>query len=230
MSIKPQQGNKKMARYQTQKRSLVSEFCLASTAASCACLFTNPAEVVKTRMQLQGELAAASRPYRNVFHAFWTIGAQEGLRGLQRGLAAGILYQCAMNGSRLGFYGPLKEAMLGDDVKPGTWAFSLRNICAGATSGAIGALLGSPFFLVKCRIQAFSPVHPGVGVQHGYTGLHDAFSSIVRTEGARGLLRGVSGGIPRVMAGSASQLASYDACKSFVIQRLGFDDDVRGQN
>ena len=219
----------RLTHYKTQKRSLFAEFGLAASATSCACLFTNPMEVVKTRMQLQGELAAGSRPYRNVFHAFWTIGAQEGLRGLQRGLGAGILYQCAMNGSRLGFYGPLKQLMLGDEVRPGTWGFSLRNVCAGATSGAIGALIGSPFFLVKCRIQAYSPVvHAQVGVQHAYSGLVDAFRSIVRAEGARGLLRGVEGGIPRVMAGSASQLASYDACKAFVVGTLGIPDDVYG--
>ena len=96
-------------------------------------------------------------------------------------------------------------------------------------SGAIGALIGSPFFLVKCRIQAYSPVaHAQVGVQHAYSGLVDAFRSIVRAEGTRGLLRGVEGGIPRVMAGSASQLASYDASKAFVVGTLGIPDDVYG--
>ncbi|XP_019600768.1 solute carrier family 25 member 35 isoform X3 [Rhinolophus sinicus] len=52
------------------------DFLMSGLAACGACLFTNPLEVVKTRMQLQGELQSPGtyqRHYRNVFHAFITI-------------------------------------------------------------------------------------------------------------------------------------------------------------
>ena len=76
-------------------------------------------EVVKTRMQLQGELilrknastsggatATANSgkiggqpqivyrpPYRNVLDAFYKICRDEGLRGIQAGLLPGLMYQ-----------------------------------------------------------------------------------------------------------------------------------------
>ena len=54
----------------------VMECILGGVSTSCACFFSNPLEVVKTRMQLQGELQARGSymvHYRNVFHAFYTI-------------------------------------------------------------------------------------------------------------------------------------------------------------
>lgn len=57
-------------------------------------------EVVKTRMQLQGELVlrssstkSSTKVYRNAMHAFYKICRDEGLRGIQAGLATGVLYQ-----------------------------------------------------------------------------------------------------------------------------------------
>ena len=64
-------------------------------------------QVVKTRMQLQGELKASgtySRPYRNIFHAFLVIARNEGVRGLQKGLSTALGYQAVMNGTRLCLY------------------------------------------------------------------------------------------------------------------------------
>ena len=40
--------------------------------------------------------------YRNVFHAFYTIGKVDGIRALQKGLIPGMSYQFIMNGLRLG--------------------------------------------------------------------------------------------------------------------------------
>jgi len=89
------------------KRSITAECCLGAAAAANACLFTNPLEVVKTRMQLQGELQSRgdyARHYKNVFQAFYTIARHEGLRSLQKGLVPGVWYQVFMNGPRLGIY------------------------------------------------------------------------------------------------------------------------------
>jgi solute carrier family 25 protein 34/35 len=71
-----------------------------------ACVFTHPIETVKTRLQVQGELAGSGvpRPYRNMFHAFAVIARTEGFRALQAGLPTALLFQVAMNGTRLGCY------------------------------------------------------------------------------------------------------------------------------
>lgn len=125
------------------------DFLLSGVAACGACLFTNPLEVVKTRMQLQGELRAPgtyTRHYRNVFHAFYTIGRVDGLPALQRGLLPALLYQFGMNGIRLGSYGIFDSA--GYIRSPDGRVSPLRSTLAGALSGVMGAITSSPIYMV----------------------------------------------------------------------------------
>lgn len=128
----------------------LSEYFLGGLGACGACLFTNPLEVVKTRMQLQGELRSRgsySRHYRNVFHAFFTIGKVDGLRALQKGLIPGLWYQLFMNGVRLGTYQTLVNFGM---TKNSEGEVSLpKSVAAGAFSGCVGAVFGSPFYLVS---------------------------------------------------------------------------------
>lgn len=78
-------------------------FMIGGAASTFATVFTNPLEVVKTRMQLQGELAARGQyvePYRNVFHAFVTVAKHDGWTGLQKGLGAAVVFQFILNSLR----------------------------------------------------------------------------------------------------------------------------------
>ncbi|ERE69426.1 solute carrier family 25 member 35 isoform X2 [Cricetulus griseus] len=143
------------------------DFLLSGMAACGACVFTNPLEVVKTRMQLQGELKAPGtyqRHYRNVFHAFFTIGKVDGLAALQKGLGPALLYQFLMNGIRLGTYGLAeRKGYLSTDegvLSP------VRSAAAGALAGVIGAYLGSPIYLVKTHLQAQATSEIAVGHQY----------------------------------------------------------------
>lgn len=89
------------------------------------------------------------------------------------------------------------------------------NVLSGAFSGIMGGVLGSPFFLVKTRMQAYSPVF-AIGTQHNYTGVFDAFRKIVATSGYRGLMKGADAAILRTGAGSSVQLPIYNASKRFI--------------
>ncbi|XP_043439002.1 solute carrier family 25 member 35 isoform X2 [Prionailurus bengalensis] len=143
------------------------DFLMSGLAACGACLFTNPLEVVKTRMQLQGELQAPGtyqRHYRNVFHAFITIGRVDGLAALQKGLAPALLYQFLMNGIRLGTYG-LAEAGGYLHTAEGTLS-PPRSAAAGALAGVMGAYLGSPIYMVKTHLQAQAASEIAVGHQY----------------------------------------------------------------
>ncbi|KAJ1942410.1 Mitochondrial oxaloacetate carrier protein, partial [Linderina pennispora] len=160
---------------------------LAGSLASCgAVTFTNPFEVVKTRLQLQGELAKAApntpKVYTNVAQAFWTIGKHEGLRGLQKGLGPGYMYQIMLNGTRLGMYEPTKRvlysAVTGGPVDPARPNIPL-NVAAGGLCGMAGAALGSPFFLIKTRMQSQSKF-AAVGFQHNYSSSIDGLRRIWR--------------------------------------------------
>ncbi|ETV89097.1 hypothetical protein H257_00474 [Aphanomyces astaci] len=208
------------------ERGLFGNFVIAAAATSLATIGSNPMEVVKTRMQLQGELAARGAPivYRNSFHAFYTICRLEGIAGIQRGLVAGMFYQSFMNGARLGFFEQLQQVYGATD--PNHYSFPLRNMAAGATSGALGAIMGSPFFLVKARLQAQSSAVSAINAQYHYKGTLDAIRQIIAKDGVLGLYRGVNGAVPRVAVGSAAQLSTYASSKHLVLSTGLLEDGI----
>jgi len=59
---------------------------------------SNPAEVAKTRLQLQGELMrnGYQRVYSNAFDAIGKTFRAEGVRGIQRGLTAAYAYSVCL--------------------------------------------------------------------------------------------------------------------------------------
>ena len=78
------------------------------------------------------------------------------------------------------------------------------------------ASVGNPFFLIKARMQAYSPVLP-VGTQHFYKSSWDALKSIWRAEGFRGLGRGIDAAALRTAMGSSVQLPTYNWTKNQLV-------------
>ncbi|XP_028339675.1 solute carrier family 25 member 34 isoform X3 [Physeter macrocephalus] len=187
------------------------DLVLGASACCLACVFTNPLEVVKTRLQLQGELQARGtypRHYRGFLASVVAVVRADGLCGLQKGLAAGLLYQGLMNGVRFYCYSLACQAGLAQ--QPG------GTVVAGAVAGALGAFVGSPAYLVKTQLQAQTVAAMAVGHQHPHQSVLDALGTIWRQQGLAGLWRGVGGAVPRVMVGSAAQLATFASAKAWV--------------
>lgn len=217
-------------------------FMEGGVAASCACLFTNPLEVAKTRSQLEARLSTFES-----LRSLW----RGGMREFQAGLAPAIAFQIVMNGVRLGgyermktFYSNLYDRAFGVPesvphyVERATAHHiknnSIINLAAGASCGAAAAFLGSPFFLVKVRLQTQSSVVQA-GHQHAYSGALDGLRQVFRSGvdsyrlklpssprassllfgGIPALFRGATVAMLRVSTGGAVQLASYDSAKEF---------------
>lgn len=71
----------------------------ASSAGAIAAATTTPLDIVKTRLQTQGDVTlrtspGATRPtqYTSTWHAVRTIAVEEGVRGLTRGVTARVLW------------------------------------------------------------------------------------------------------------------------------------------
>ncbi|KAH8696160.1 putative mitochondrial oxaloacetate transporter [Talaromyces proteolyticus] len=199
-------------------------FIAGGIAACGAVTVTHSFETVKIRLQLQGELqSSAVKKYKGVLHGIKVILQNEGPKGLFRGIGSAYIYQILLNGCRLGFYEPtrtgLTKALYGD---PNIQSLGI-NVFSGASSGILGAAAGSPFFLVKTRLQSYSPFLP-VGTQHQYKNAYDGLRQIHRNEGIKGLYRGVGAAMVRTGFGSSVQLPTYFLAKRRLKKHLGMEE------
>lgn len=153
------------------------DVCCGGAGSAFAVLFTNPLDVMRTRMQMQGDLCKKGSyevHYRNVFQGIYRVSTEEGLAALQKGLRPSILWQFSQNGLRIGLYPMFKKGF--QDVfdagrrlcaatsrEASTATRTTRGggnenmlvcLCAGASSGAVGSFCASPFILVKTRLQS----------------------------------------------------------------------------
>ncbi|XP_048739062.1 solute carrier family 25 member 35-like [Ostrea edulis] len=207
-------------------RNHTVEFLLAGVAGCGACLFTNPLEVVKIRMQLQGELKARGQStivYRNAIHGLYTIAKSEGIAGIQKGLVPGLWYQMTMNGLRLGTFQILTNAGY-TTSSAGEYSFT-RTIVASAVAGAFATWVGSPFYLVKTHLQSRAVKDIAVGYQHSYKSMTQGLVSIYRSAGIPGMWRGAYASVIKVMVGSAVQLTTFSFVKQYVVGMKYFHPD-----
>uniref|UniRef100_A0A182N0P6 Mitochondrial oxaloacetate carrier protein n=1 Tax=Anopheles dirus TaxID=7168 RepID=A0A182N0P6_9DIPT len=203
------------------------DFLLGGCAATCAGVFSNPFDVIKTRQQLHGELLARAataaqrpagvpNPYGSVIRSFRSILRSEGVPGLQKGLVSALAFQFAMNSVRLGIYQTAENwEWTRGDTPAGTLA---RSIVWGGLSGVVGSTVACPFYMVKTQIQARSHGEYAVGYQHRHAGTLGALTGIYRAHGIRGLWRGYPGIVTRTAIGSSAQLATFSTCKELLAQ------------
>ncbi|CAD7093734.1 unnamed protein product [Hermetia illucens] len=187
---------------------------LASVGAT---IFTNPLDVIKTRIQLQGELTARGtyvKPYRGTLQAFLTVAEKDGVLALQKGLVPAICFQFILNFFRLGTFSTAGERGWCTDQQ-GRPSF-LRGMFWGAAGGALGSYISSPFSLVKTRMQAQAVESIAVGHQHNHAGMMNAFRDIYSTDGVKGLWRGAVAVIPKAILASGIQLATFTTTKDFL--------------
>lgn len=215
----------------------ILDYGIGGFSACLACLFSNPLETVKTRMQLQGEmlkLGSYDKHYKNVFNAFLTIWKNEGFTALQKGLAPALAFQAVMNSIRLGTYETLtkNDFIVGSDGK----ISFMRCIVIGAFSGSIGSFFASPFYMVKTQLQALSTDSKVHGTQHHHLNESNSifyiFKSMYSKErlchnmfrSAMVLWRGSTAILIRTSVGSSSQLASYTITSDYISKKLKYEN------
>jgi len=205
------------------------KFLLASMSNCCGCFSTNPIDVIKVRMQLEGELRsdkAAKRYYDGFLNGMIRIFKDEGVAGLYRGLPAGLLRDASYSGFRLGAYDPVKGLVTSDAERRSGRLPLYKKILSGATTGAIGSALAVPTDLVKIQMQAQrprtstgpasqAPAAAAAGAEQ--TSTLGAFRRIYREGGVRALWKGTVPTVQRAALVTATQIPSYDHSKHLVL-------------
>ncbi|XP_037034402.1 solute carrier family 25 member 35-like [Bradysia coprophila] len=188
-----------------------SNFFVAGISTCFATVFTNPLEVVKIRLQLQGELIkidSNKRIYRGFFHGLYRIGCDEGVKALQKGLGPALRLKFCQNSIRLGIF---DTATTFGWTKSSEGHMSVwRGYLWGAFGGSIGSCLGSPFYLIKTHMQSYSNAKVAVGFQRKHDGIISAFKRAIRT------LVTHRNAIVFLVLGNGAQLATYEPLKDYM--------------
>jgi solute carrier family 25 oxoglutarate transporter 11 len=194
----------------------IRPFFNGGAAACFATVVIQPIDMVKVRIQLQGEGGAGVKINRNPISVGSAIIKEEGFLSLYRGLSAALLRQMTYGTTRLGLFQTFTKSLT--DEK-GNLPFYKRIACSMA-AGGIGAFVGTPADAALIRMQADQTLPPDQ--RRGYKNVFDALVRMAREDGlVNGVFAGASPTIIRALSLNVGMLATYEPSKEFFEGSLG---------
>ncbi|KAK7346051.1 hypothetical protein VNO80_20564 [Phaseolus coccineus] len=198
----------------------VKGFVEGGIASVIAGYSTHPLDLIKVRMQLQGETPPSSvhapPPKVGPIAIGVKLVQQEGVNALFSGVSATILRQLLYSTTRMGLYDLLKKKWSDPNSTSGTMPLTYK-ITAGLIAGGIGAAVGNPADVAMVRMQADGRLPPSQ--RRNYNSVVDGITRMAKDEGVTSLWRGSSLTVNRAMIVTASQLASYDEFKEMILEK-----------
>lgn len=90
---------------------------------------------------------------------------------------------------------------------------AIGKLAAGAVSGAVAQTITYPFDVLRRRFQ----INTMSGMGYQYSGILDAVTSIVRTEGLRGMYKGIVPNLLKVAPSMASSWLSFEYTRDLLM-------------
>ena len=202
-----------------KKLNLPFEVLAGACAGACQLLVTNPMEIVKTRLILEGETSEILRkkgltpPQPQTFQG---VVKDLGVLGVYRGAAACLLRDVPFSAIYFPAYAACKNylAELHDEASGMSHKTSLSDLLlAGTLAGVPAAYCTTPLDVIRVRLQAVP--RPG---EKPYTGIRDCAERIYQTEGAKAFFRGSSARVLRIAPQFGIALLAYEQ----ITQKLGY--------
>jgi solute carrier family 25 aspartate/glutamate transporter 12/13 len=184
---------------------LWAEIMAGGTAGGCQVVFTNPLEIVKIRLQVQGEaIKAAAREGEQVTKrsAMWIV-RHLGLVGLYKGASACLMRDMPFSAIYFPTYSHLKKDFFGES--PSKKLGIVQLLTAGAIAGMPAAYLTTPFDVIKTRLQVES--RKG---DTQYTSLRHCAKTVLKEEGFKAFFKGGPARIMRSSPQFGFTLAGYE--------------------
>jgi solute carrier family 25 aspartate/glutamate transporter 12/13 len=162
------------------------ELLSGGCAGACQVLVTNPLEIVKIRLQVQGEtsrlLQAQGKPVPKPLSAL-QIATELGGAGLYKGAAACLLRDIPFSAVYFPAYAACKSYLVNREGSGGTTAVNL--LVAGAAAGVPAAFFTTPADVIKTRLQVVT--RDG---ELAYTGIQDCATKVYKHEGFSAFFKG----------------------------------------
>ncbi|OWR52211.1 mitochondrial 2-oxoglutarate/malate carrier protein [Danaus plexippus plexippus] len=169
-----------------------------------------PADLVKTRMQLAGP-----RGNPSVLATVSNILKKEGITGFYTGLSAALFRQATYTTGRLGCYNGISNYYT---TAYGVPSFPVK-LVIGMIAGGIGAFIGTPAEVALIRMTADGRLPPEQ--RRNYKNVFNALARISREEGPAMMFRGATATVTRAMVVNAAQLSTYAQAREMLLPQLG---------
>lgn len=185
-------------------------FIAGASAGALATSVTYPLDLLRTRFAAQGR----RKIYSSFLGALRDIRRDEGYRGFFRGIGPGLAQIVPFMGIFFVSYESLRLALGGMNMPWGS---------SDATAGAIGSVIAKtsvfPLDLVRKRIQVQGPTRAKYVYADipEYKGAIRALTTIVRTEGVRGLFKGLPISLIKSAPASAVTVWTYERALNAIV-------------
>ncbi|WOL14974.1 mitochondrial substrate carrier family protein B-like isoform X1 [Canna indica] len=193
-----------------QRDSVSADVCVrllgGGLAGLTAATMTYPLDLVRTRLSAQTN----TMYYRGISHALCTICRDEGIRGLYKGLGATLLGVGPSLAINFCAYETLRSHW---QVERPCDSPVLVSLASGSLAGIVSSTVTFPLDLVRRRKQ----LEGAAGRAPVYkTGTFATFGHIIRTEGFRGLYRGILPEYYKVVPSVGIVFMTYETLKSIM--------------
>ncbi|EEQ34621.1 mitochondrial thiamine pyrophosphate transporter [Microsporum canis] len=195
----------------------VESFISGATAGGVATASTYPFDLLRTRFAAQGN----DKVYHSLASSIRDIYRHEGPSGFFRGISAAVAQVVPYMGLFFAAYESLRQPISYVDLPFGS---------GDATAGIIASVMAKtgvfPLDLVRKRLQVQGPtrsryVHMNIPEYHGVV---STIQTIVRTQGIRGLYRGLTVSLIKAAPTSAVTMWTYERVMA-VLKELDSDRD-----
>ena len=197
--------------------SALEKYVLSVSAACVAEVVTYPLDLVKTRLQMQGEgvrvVGEREGRYRGTVRTLLGVVREEGVTRLWQGVTPGMARHVVYSGLRMNLYDLLRrerrsrvESELG----------LVDRAAMGMVAGGLAQFAASPADLIKVRMQ-MEGRRRLQGLPSRVTTIRAALLQAVREGGLRSLWKGAGPNLQRAALVNLGDLTTYDQTKTALV-------------
>lgn len=202
------------ARFGVSKNAPSAQFVGGGIAGMVSQFAIYPLDTLKFRMQCE-TTKEGLHGNALIIQTAQRMWAKNGIVSFYRGLPMGLVGIFPYAAIDMGTFEYLKRKIAvrnakkrgchEDDAQPSSFATA----CVGGFSGALGASIVYPLNLLRTRLQSQGTVlHPRT-----YTGIMDVFHQTIAGEGSRGLFKGLTPNLLKVVPAVSITWVVYENCK-----------------
>mmetsp|Transcript_11096 Transcript_11096/g.12701 ORF Transcript_11096/g.12701 Transcript_11096/m.12701 type:complete len:401 (+) Transcript_11096:213-1415(+) len=188
-----------------EKMTVPTRLLSGALSGMTAASVTHPMDVIRIRLQTQKEL-------RGVVDAIKSVHAENGMRTFYKGYVPAMLSLSPFIAINFATMDTLKTWYFGEEKSLSKKELQKRNPFAilglGAVAGIVAQTCCYPLDTVRRRMQLKG---------NNYSGTINAFSTILKDEGALGFYKGMSANALKVVPNNAIRFAAFDMLKTFMM-------------